>query len=147
MEERFFFDGYCVVSSCVPDLSINNALRLINKMMEKGAEKKEFCPESAVTDLFNESPKVKEAVGLLLGLETAKIPFMFAAQIALRFPGTLCDELFNPVPFWRSLWHIDGLPSPENGVAIGTIKVYRNQKEFSHGFVAELIFKQRILLF
>ncbi len=49
-------------------------------------------------------------------------PFLFGAQVALRFPGTLCVHDFEPLPIWKQLWHIDGLPSDENGIPEGSIR-------------------------
>jgi hypothetical protein len=122
--EQFFVNGYATVANAVEEKRCNEALRLVNKRLEKGAEKKELVTEPEFTGLFNETPTVKAAVAALLGIEQNNVPFMFAGQLALRFPGTLClnEFSFEPVPFWSSLWHIDGLPSKENGIAVGTIK-------------------------
>jgi hypothetical protein len=44
---------------------------------------------------------------MLLG--NKPVPHLFAAQVAVRFPGFFCDDEFNPSPYWSNAWHIDGL--------------------------------------
>ncbi len=53
--EQFFFDGFAIVPQAVSIEACNNALRSVNKNMEK-AEKKSFSSESALISLFNDSP-------------------------------------------------------------------------------------------
>lgn len=118
----FLSDGFVVQSSVVSERACNDALRAVGRRMEKGGEKKEFVTDGSVVGLFNECEALRQTVALLLGLNASAVPPALAAQVALRFPGTLCDEQFRPVPFWASLWHIDGLPSDENGIKQGTIK-------------------------
>jgi hypothetical protein len=58
----------------------------------------------AITNLFNNSPTVKRALGNILGSEN-KVPYVLGAQVALRFPGALClPGTFEPVAFWKTGW-------------------------------------------
>ncbi len=122
MLERFFCDGFVVVTQAVPERACNEALRVVNKSLESaepGNRDKRVVSDAAVVDLFNRSPGVQRAAAELLGTPPERLPYQLGAQVALRFPGTLCDSLGQPVPFWNTLYHIDGLPSVENGVAEG----------------------------
>lgn len=123
--DDFFVNGFVVVPNGVPDTQCNAALRLVNRSLGTAVSEgrdKMIWTDTEITLLFNNSPLVRNCVGTLLG-NANSVPYIPAAQIALRFPGTLClPETFEPVPFWKSFWHIDGLPSSENGISLGQIK-------------------------
>lgn len=123
--EQFVREGYCVLPGVVPQDQISAALRIINRELGSGlseaemklAEKGSYCPKAAMSQeiaaIFNAS-KVQSAVADLVDKSFANT--VFGGQIALRFPGALCDPHFNPVPFHNKIWHIDGLHTSSNGV-------------------------------
>jgi hypothetical protein len=123
--EQFVRDGFCVLPQVVPQQQINAVLRLVNRELGKGlseadmklADKGTYTPRAAasndVSAIFN-AAKIQDAVSTLLGKSFANT--VFGGQVALRFPGALCDNNFNPVPFYDKIWHIDGLHTAENGV-------------------------------
>ena len=102
------------------------ALREVNQLVGDPSVKtsldKMISSSRTVTRLFNDSSRLLGLLGAILGSDTL-VPYLQGAQLALRFPGTLCmPGTFEPVHFWKSVWHIDGLPSPENGIPVGSIK-------------------------
>ena len=115
--------GYTVVRGLIPPVMVDRARRAIHHSMGEGIDpallptlrSQSYCPEiknsAAITDLFNESGAVELAESVL-----GKGSFDLAkgGQIALRFPRA-DDE----VPPFRP--HLDGFPSPTNGVSVGTI--------------------------
>lgn len=125
--EQFVRDGFCVLPQVVPQEKIASVLRLINRELGSGlseaemriAEKGTYCPRTAmsrdVAAIFN-TPAVQSSVSSLIDKSFANT--VFGGQIALRFPGALCDNNFKPVPFFDKVWHIDGLHSSSNGVRI-----------------------------
>lgn len=96
---------------------VEDALRMVNRNLGQGELPKDLraWSDCRITSLFNESTPLRKAVGQLLGGED-RVPFIPAAQIALRFPGDFCidgaAESLSPVPWWSSAWHIDGLHQP-----------------------------------
>ena len=120
---EIYGQGYTVVRGLVSQTLVYRARKAINHSMGEGIDPAElptlraqtYCPEirnsSAITDLFNASGAVELAESVL-----GKDSFDLAkgGQIALRFPRA-DDE----IPPFRP--HLDGFPSPTNGVAVGTI--------------------------
>jgi tetratricopeptide (TPR) repeat protein len=130
-KEHFFVNGYIIKRNVIPKEKVDAALRLINKELGQGLEKEEmkkaqngtFCPRIVnspeIRNLFS-GTDVSTLVGKLLG---KNCPPVWAGQVALRFPGTLCvPNTFSPVPFWNKIFHIDGFHSKDNGIQKGQIK-------------------------
>lgn len=113
-------DGYVVLRGVVDVEQIARALRAVNNWFVNGFEasklavyaERTYAPEltrsPALVGLCVDSP-VLDAANAMVGQEL--IP-PDAAQIALRFPAALDED----VPSTPSGGHIDGLPSPHNGV-------------------------------
>lgn len=124
---EFFSQGFVRCPQVVDRDFCNVALRDINQQLGEplppGVQREKIpWTSTSITRLFNNSPSLRAEIGRLLGDESL-VPFLFGAQVALRFPGTLCfPGSFSPVPWWPSAFHIDGLPSTENEVAEGCIR-------------------------
>ena len=117
-------DGYLLVPGLVPRARVDGALKAINRSLgEEGIAKSQlpklsaqsFCPELATTpeilDLYRATPlaALAEAAigpGLVVAPRTG--------QIALRFPQNVAQPKLPPP-------HIDGMPSPHNGVQAGRL--------------------------
>lgn len=130
-KEQFYKNGFITKENLIPKKLLDSAIRAINQELGQGISKDEvkianagsWFPSLAtslvITDLYNKS-KVIQVVEAFTG---QYLPLFFG-QIALRFPGTLCTdkENFLPVPYWNSMWHIDGFHSPDNGIPKGEIR-------------------------
>jgi hypothetical protein len=116
-------DGYLILPGAVPQARIDRALKAINNSLgEQGMDKgrlwtfraQTFCPElvaaDAILDLYRDTPLealAQAAIG------PGAVPRPTSGQIALRFPQDA--EPRDPHP------HIDGVPSPLNGVPAGKV--------------------------
>jgi len=109
---------------------VQAALRAINAALGKGVPAEEMekwrtsgssLPELSgkpvITNLFNCS----SAIHLVSSLFGQTCKQARGGQIALRFPGSLCNDNFEPVTWWNRGWHIDGFHSKNNGLAPDTI--------------------------
>jgi hypothetical protein len=117
-KRRLLRDGYVQIRRAVPPDRVEAALRAINRSLgEQGLppdrlremRARTFCPELVaapeILDLYQDNAElVASTVGQVRPPERA--------QIALRFPQR---EPTPPVP------HIDGMPTPDNGVPPGTL--------------------------
>jgi hypothetical protein len=126
--------GYLVRRGAIPTEVVDRARRAINADLGKNGlppdqlphfRVQSFCPDlrdqPPVTDLINHD-SVQAVLDDLIGLETVKPAW--GGQIALRFPQPLDDgrdarvrETFAQKPGY----HIDGTPSPGNGVPPGEV--------------------------
>jgi ectoine hydroxylase-related dioxygenase (phytanoyl-CoA dioxygenase family) len=120
-KRRLLRDGYVQVRGLIPPPRIEAALRAINRSLgERGLppdrikemKARTFCPEIAAApellELYEATPAralAEAAIGRVRAPDSA--------QIALRFPQS--PPTTGPTP------HIDGMYSPDNGVAAGTI--------------------------
>jgi hypothetical protein len=125
-------DGFLQVSGLIPQALVRRALRAINASLgERGMDPTQlstlraqtYCPElrsaPEITDLFNATP-AKLLASAAIG--AGKIRPITGGQIALRFPRPLEPAVDpNPPPPPPPRAHIDGMYSPTNGVAPGTI--------------------------
>lgn len=119
-------DGYVVVPGAISPLMIDNALRSINASVGDGMNVDEmdifraqsFCPElrdtPVIRDLFGKTPLFDIAQNLI---GDGNVHFG-RGQIALRFP--LPDD-FSQRQAPRVGWHLDGVPTHNNGVAPGAL--------------------------
>jgi hypothetical protein len=119
-------DGFVLLPQVVPRAMVDDARRTINAQLgNEGMAKEqlpvfrartftpELCTHPAITDLFTRSP-LAAAAEAAIGRGKLRPPGQ--AQIALRFPSPLAAGAGSPaVP------HIDGISSPGNGVAPGTL--------------------------
>ena len=117
-------DGFARVPAAVAPGLLRAAKREVLRSLgagehggPEGFRGKAFVQHAALTDLFNASVLQPLVAGLLGGAEAATPPPRASgAQLALRFPGDMCDpgtcdcsrERFDGV---RREWHIDGLPN------------------------------------
>lgn len=117
-------DGYLVVRGLVPRARVEAALKAINHSLGKEGIAKDqlptfsaqsFCPElmtaPEILDLYRATP-VADLAEAAIGAGQVMAPRN--GQIALRFPQTVAGTKL-PHP------HIDGIPSPLNGVQAGTL--------------------------
>ena len=122
-KNRLFEDGYVHVPSVVPRILVDTALRAINHSVGQGMDPAQmtkfraqtFCPEITqtppITDLLLKTSAWELAEGLV---GPGQLQPVKGGQVALRFPS-LQDPPGRPGP------HIDGMPSPTNGVPAGTL--------------------------
>lgn len=113
--EQFYSDGFVIVPGACSEKMCHRALRLVNKSLEtqESNRDKKIWTDPDIINLFNQNSTITNTVESLIG---QKPPFLMGAQIALRFPGTLCmPNTFLPVPFYNDAWHIDGLPTEGSG--------------------------------
>jgi hypothetical protein len=116
-------EGFVLLPQLVPGALIEAARRTINAQLgSEGMPKDqlpgfrarsftpELCGHPAITDLYARSP-LGPAAEAAIGAGKVRVPG--EAQIALRFPSLGPGS--PPVP------HIDGISSPGNGVAPGTL--------------------------
>ncbi len=115
--------GYTVLRGQVAPELVHRARKAINHSLGEGLDPADlptmraqtYCPElrnsPVITDLFNATSAVELAESVL-GEGTFERPT--GGQIALRFPRADDD-----LPPFRP--HLDGFPTPTNGVASGTI--------------------------
>jgi hypothetical protein len=120
---EIYENGFTVLPGAIPLLAANNALRAINKSLgEKGMHPdelstlraqtycRELTQETVISDLFHASPLhtlCESALG-----DDAFLPVR-GGQIALRFPMSDSTKARVLQP------HLDGMHSPNNGVAQG----------------------------
>ena len=122
--QQFYVDGYIVLRSVVSLDKIKCALRMINSAIGQGKQVGDFgkidvphlSTNQQLLSLYNDS-SVLSIVESLIGKH---FPIM-AGQVALRFPGALCqgDCEFGdiiPAPWWNQCWHVDGFFSPGNNL-------------------------------
>ena len=120
-------DGFVHFPGLLPAALVDNALRAINHSVGEGMDPADmtrfrvqsFCPEvkntPPIADLFYQSP-ARSLAEAFLGPD--KIRPVKGGQIALRFPRKEArDEA--PLPDLRP--HVDGMPTPTNGVPAGVI--------------------------
>lgn len=113
-------DGYVVLPGAIPPAAVDRALAAINGSLGSGGlpperlpefRARSFCPElvdaPALLDLFRATP-----VGAVAEAALGSVVSPTRAQIALRFPGH---------PAGAAVPHIDGVYSPNNGVAPDTL--------------------------
>ncbi len=118
--------GYTVVRGAVPRLMVDEALRLINHSVGEGMDpaqiqvfrSQSYCPElrnsPVIQGLAMQTP-VFELAESVTG--AGKLKPVGGGQIALRFPRL--DDAPPPPKC-----HLDGMSSPNNGVAPGTLGNY-----------------------
>ena len=120
---EFRSEGYLVIPRAIPEIMIDEALRVINHSLgEEGMNKEDlptlraqtYCPECrehpAITDLANRSP-LPALVESLIG--EGNLQPQTRGQIALRFPRALGEVASPPSG------HLDGIGSGTNGSAVG----------------------------
>ena len=124
MRAQWRRDGYIIFPGAVPRERVDAAMRAINHSLGRGIDPEQlarftsqsFCPE------LQDRP---ELVELVAGAPVWPLIASFfppdmvsapeRAQIALRFPAPADATVHPPRP------HVDGYPSPHNGVPAGTI--------------------------
>ncbi len=121
-----FLNGYLHIPGVVPQVMVQQALKVINNSLGEGIDPAQitkfraqtYCPEltgtADIADIFNRTPALQLAESAIG--ENALRP-VHSAQIALRFP-----TLSMPPPPPRP--HIDGTYSPTNGVQEGTLSSF-----------------------
>src|SRR5918993_5428990 len=122
-KQRLFQDGFVKLPGIVRREKVDAALRAVNASLgSRGIHpddlpafrSQSYTPElrqsPAITDLLNDTP-VWEAAESAIG--RGKIRPVSSGQIALRFPTMEEPAAARP--------HLDGMHSPNNGVAEGTI--------------------------
>jgi hypothetical protein len=121
--QAMYEQGYVVIPGVVPRVMVDAALRAVNANLGQGIDpekvpiyqSRSFCPElqsaAVMTDLFNATP-ARALVESFVG--EGNLRPVGGAQIALRFPR-------DADPPSRLGGHLDGMYSPLNGVAAGTI--------------------------
>lgn len=122
-QREIFENGFTILQEIVPRALVEEAVRAINfSLGERGMHPDEltalraqtYCPEvtqtAAISDLFNATP-LRSLCESALGPD-GLLPIT-GGQIALRFPGDP-EKRYRPQP------HLDGVSSPNNGVAPGT---------------------------
>jgi hypothetical protein len=122
MKSRLVADGFAHLDAAVPPDIVRRALKEVNRQIgvsSTGTDKfkaKLFATNDAVLDLARQS-KIPFVLAELLGGDAAEYREQLeSGQIALRFPGDLCqgetadssDEHFESI---RKYWHIDGCAS------------------------------------
>lgn len=123
---RFHEEGYLIIPGAIPQVMIDEALRLINHSLgEEGMDKETlpalraqtFCPECrehpAIMDLANRS-QLPALIETLIGEDNLQPPTR--GQIALRFPHPLGETAAPPSG------HLDGIGSGINGSAVGSYR-------------------------
>lgn len=122
-KQEIFENGYTVVPGVVPQVMVQAARRAINNELGEGMEPSQmsifrsqsYCPQvkntPVITDLLNKTPAFALAESLL---GEGNFRPAGGGQIALRFP-----MMRDPAP--KAGPHLDGMSSPSNGVAPGTI--------------------------
>jgi len=122
-KKKFRHEGFLVVPGVVAPVLVDRAVRAINHSLGKGMRPEDvptlaarsYCPElkqsPAITGLYSDTPA---SAGMESMLGARNVRPVESGQIALRFP-TLDDKTGEIWP------HIDGMYSPTNGVAKGTI--------------------------
>jgi hypothetical protein len=122
-KQEIFHNGYTVVRGAIPQVMVEAARRAINYSVGQGMNVDEmtkfraqsYCPEikntPVISDLFNKTPAFALAESLI---GEGNFRPAGGGQIALRFP-----IMKDPPP--RVGPHLDGFPTPTNGVPEGTI--------------------------
>jgi hypothetical protein len=122
-KREIYENGYTIIRGAVPQVMVNEARRAINASVGQGMNVDEmtkfraqsYCPEvrttPVITDLFNKTPVFSMAESVL---GEGNFDEAGAGQIALRFP-----VMKDPPP--KVGYHLDGFPTPTNGVPAGTI--------------------------
>jgi hypothetical protein len=122
-KQQLYEQGYVVVPGVVPRVMTEAALRAVNADLGAGIDpaqvpiyqSRSFCPglqnQPVMTDLFNATP-ARAIAESLVGAGCLKP--VGGAQIAIRFPR-------DADPPERIGCHLDGMYSPLNGVAQGTL--------------------------
>jgi hypothetical protein len=122
-KREIFENGYTIIRGAVPQVMIDAARRAINHSVGQGMNVDEmttfraqsYCPDvkntAVISDLFNKTPvfSLTESV-----IGEGNFNPAGGGQIALRFP-IMKDPPPKPGP------HLDGFPTPTNGVPEGTI--------------------------
>eukprot|EP01137_Pigoraptor_chileana_P029931 Opistho-2@15853 len=126
-KEEFYRNGFVFVPGVIPIELVNAALRAINHSLGEGINKADWHlnsdrdpPTVAYCKDAANSPQVKALLADtdLWGLCESLIgPGRIngrghGAQIALRFP----QNSPNYGPHWEQHWHVDGIPTPDNGL-------------------------------
>lgn len=121
-KQQLYEQGYVAIRGVVPPIMVDAALRAINASLGEGIDPEQvstyrsrsFCPElqgqPALLDLVRGTPAWRLAESLV---GEGNLRPVGGAQIALRFPS-----LNEPGPLHC---HLDGMYSPLNGVAKGTL--------------------------
>lgn len=110
-------DGYVIISNGVPKEQVVNAKKAINQSLGKGMTFREavlgralgYCSELNSNEVILELFYRSRAKAVVQELFDGEYDAVDSGQIALRF-SEMIDEGDIPAP------HIDGLPSPYNGV-------------------------------
>lgn len=122
-KREFLENGYVKVPGVVPRYLVDVALKAINHSLGQGINEADlpklrsqsYCPElketDVITDLLNKTPALGLAESLI---GPGKVKRVVGGQIGIRFP-VMRDPIPSPRP------HLDGMPSPNNGVAPGTL--------------------------
>jgi ectoine hydroxylase-related dioxygenase (phytanoyl-CoA dioxygenase family) len=122
-KKQLFENGYVKIEGVVPRVLTERALQQINHSLGEGLppgdlntlRAQSYCPEltrsSFIMDLLHKTPAI-DLVGSIIDLN--QIHSIAHGQVALRFPG----EGSRPV---EAKPHVDGVPSPHNGVTAGAI--------------------------
>jgi hypothetical protein len=116
-----FDDGFVLLPGAAPRERVDGALYAINGALgQQGIapdrlpefRARSFCPEitehPAIVGLFDQTPLATLATAAL-----GRVRAPARGQIALRFPGAATGARAYP--------HIDGMPTPKNGVPEGTL--------------------------
>jgi len=113
-------NGFVRVSNLVPEELVLNARREINRMLGQSSKSpdvfkaKTFASHPAITGLINRSG-IPQLLSEMLGPKSYD---QGSGQIALRFPGDMCEDktacTSSPANFnnLRKFWHIDGCANP-----------------------------------
>ena len=123
-KERLRTDGWVRVPGVIPLRAIDAALRAVNAWMGRGLPPGEmetyssqsFCPEMRGDPVFVDLLERTPAIALVeSALGRNAVVRGHRAQIALRFPLPAGTPKKDPEP------HLDGIPTPTNGVAPGRV--------------------------
>jgi len=113
-------NGFVRVSNLIPEELVLNARQEINRMLGQSSKSpdtfkaKTFATHPAITSLINQSG-VPALLSKMLGSTSYD---QSSGQIALRFPGDMCEDksscTSSPSNFneLRKHWHIDGCANP-----------------------------------
>ena len=143
-KENLRENGYMVFRRIIPEHLTNPALEVIKRDLRKNYDSKRkveynnrsFCPdlraEQLITDLLEKSP-IWKILDEAVGVENIEHDI---GQIAIRQAHNV-DKIYPPEP------HIDGIPTPQNGVtgnqisnftALVGIFLTRQPREFAGNF-------------
>lgn len=117
-KQQLLQDGYAIVANGVPHEQVVQAKKAINHSLGKGMSFREavlgralgYCSELNTSDAILELFYRSKAEAIVQQLFEGKYDDVNSGQIALRFSETTDHQCEIPAP------HIDGLPSPYNGV-------------------------------